>query len=88
MVRRPTAVASGGTGSLSIPSTACSAAVMLSWMTGPPMRPRSSHTPPWYAVACVSTSSPTPPTTGASWHSAQELALKSGPNPVAGVNVV
>ncbi len=45
VVRRAIAVASGGTGSFSIPRDCASAGVMLSWITGPPMRPRSSHTP-------------------------------------------
>src|SRR2546422_3229532 len=58
VVRCAVSVASGATGSWSIPSAACSAGVTCFWNTGPPLSPSSSHTPPRYAVAWTSTSSP------------------------------
>src|SRR2546427_857142 len=60
--------------------------------TGPPAASSSSQVGCSPAAACrsVSTSSspnaPAPPTTGCSWHFAQETLLKNGPRPVSGVN--
>ena len=74
-----------------VPVAPASAGVTCCWMTGPPVALKSSHAglaPLWYAAACNSTSSPTAPTTGSSWHSAQLVALNSGPSPVSGVKVV
>ena len=92
VVRAATVVTPAGRGSLSMPSAARSAGVTLSWKTGPPLSASWSQTNPirsgWKSAACRSTSSPTPPVTGSSWHSPQPLALNSGPRPVAAVNVL
>src|SRR2546422_691556 len=64
VVRLAIAVASGGTGSLSIPSAACSSGVTCSWKTGPPLAASSSQARPGAAGGEAARAPPPPPLGG------------------------
>ena len=71
VVRMPTPVRSGGSGTVVSPVSAVIAGTTSFWITNPPSFVNGSQTPLRYAVECRSICAPTPPFTGVSWQSAQ-----------------